>query len=65
MCLNRDLLVKFYGELDISLRMMIHYRVMLTFDKPFDQFLLEEPWRTYEVLSRALGTHNSELFVTM
>ncbi|MFN3805193.1 MAG: hypothetical protein ACK4SY_09065 [Pyrobaculum sp.] len=65
MCLNRDLLIKFYGGLDMSLRVLIHYRVMLAFGKPFDQFLLEEPWRTYEVLSKALGVHNAELFATM
>ena len=53
MCLTRDLLVRFYGALNFSLRTLVHYRVLAAFGKPFDYFLVEEPWRVYEVLENA------------
>ena len=31
----------------------MHYRVLAAFGKPFDYFLVEEPWRVYEVLENA------------
>jgi GNAT superfamily N-acetyltransferase len=65
MCLTRDLLARFYGSLDFSLRALIHYRVMTALGRPFDYFLVEEPWRALEVLERALGRHNAELLLNM
>jgi hypothetical protein len=65
MCLTRDLLVRFYGALNFSLRTLVHYRVLATFGKPFDYFLVEEPWRVYEVLEKALGRHNAELVINI
>jgi len=63
MRITRDLLVRFYSSLDFSLRTFIHYRVLAAFGKPFDYFLVEEPWRVYEVLNKAVGTHNAELIL--
>ncbi|ACB40782.1 hypothetical protein [Pyrobaculum neutrophilum] len=65
MCLTRDLLARFYGSLDVSLRTLTHYRVLAAFGKPLDYFLLEEPWRVYEVLEKALGKHNAELIINI
>ncbi len=65
MCLTRDLLVRFYDALNFSLRTLVHYRVLAAFGKPFDYFLVEEPWRVYEVLEKALGRHNAELVVNI
>ncbi len=53
MCITRDHLVRFYGALNFSLRTLVHYRVMIAFGKPFDYFLVEEPWRVYEVPENA------------
>lgn len=61
----RELLAKFYSELDISLRVLIHYRVLVKFGKPFDYFLTEEPGKVYHVLTEAMGRHNAELFLEM
>jgi len=61
MCLTRDLLVRFYGALNFSLCTLVHHRVMVAFGKPFDYFLVEEPWRVYEVLEKAVGRHSAEL----
>ena len=47
------------------MRTLIHYRVLATFGKPFDYFLVEEPWRVYEVLEKTLGRHNAELFLRL
>jgi len=63
MCLTRDLLVRFYGSLDFSLRALVHYRVLAVFGRSFDYFLVEEPWRVYEVLNKAVGRHNTELIL--
>jgi len=63
MCLTRDLLVRFYSSLDFSLRTLVHYRVLAAFGKPFDYFLVEEPWRVYEVLKKAVGAQNAELIL--
>ncbi|MEL9991337.1 MAG: hypothetical protein QXP98_07885 [Thermoproteus sp.] len=65
MCITKDLLVRFYGSLDFSLRTLIHYRVLTMFGKPFDYFILEEPWSVYDILTKALGRHNADLFVHM
>ncbi len=63
MCLTRDLLVRFYGSLNFSLRALVHYRVLAVFGRSFDYFLVEEPWRVYEVLEKAVGKHNTELIL--
>jgi len=65
MCVTREALVKFYGSLSFSLRMLIHYRVLAATGKPFDYFLVEEPWSVYVVLERVMGVHNAELFLYM
>ena len=65
MCITRDLLVRFYGALNFSLRTLVHHRVMVAFGKPFDYFLVEEPWRVYEVLEKAVGRHSAELVVNI
>ncbi|MEZ0319565.1 MAG: hypothetical protein ABWK05_06210 [Pyrobaculum sp.] len=65
MCINKDLLVRFYSSINFSLRNLIHFRVLSTYGKPFDQFLVEEPWAAYDVLTRAMGKHNADLFVNM
>jgi len=65
MCITQDLLVRFYGVLNFSLRALVHYRVLAAFGKPFDYFLVEEPWRVYEVLEKALGRHNAELVINI
>jgi hypothetical protein len=65
MCLTRDLLVRFDGALNFSLRTLVHYRVLAAFEKPLDYFLVEEPWRVYEVLEKAVGRHNAELVVNI
>jgi len=65
MCVTREALVKFYGQLSFSLRTLIHYRVLAATKKPFDYFLVEEPWSVYGVLEKAMGIHNAELFVYM
>jgi hypothetical protein len=65
MCITRDLLVRFYGALNFSLRIFVHYRVLAAFGKPFDYFLVEEPWRVYEVLEKAVGRHNAELVINI
>jgi len=58
--------VKFYGDSAFfAMRTLIHYRVLATFGKPFDYFLVEEPWRVYEVLENTLGRHNAELFLRL
>jgi hypothetical protein len=65
MCLTRDLLVRFYDALNFSLRVFVHYRVMVAFGKPFDYFLVEEPWRVYEVLEKAVGKHTTGLIINI
>ena len=66
MCITKDLLAKFYGDSAFfAMRTLIHYRVLATFGKPFDYFLVEEPWRVYEVLEKAIGRHNAELFLRL
>ena len=45
------------------MRALVHYRVLAVFGRPFDYFLMEEPWRVYEVLEKAVGKHNTELFI--
>ncbi len=66
MCITRELLAKFYGDSAFfAMRTLIHYRVLATFGKPFDYFLVEEPWRVYEVLEKAVGRHNAELIVNI
>jgi len=45
MYLTKELLVRFYGVLNFSLRTLVHYRMLAAFRKPFDYFLVEEPWR--------------------
>jgi len=65
MCMTRESLVKFYGSLSFSLKTLIHYRVLAATRKPFDYFLVEEPWSVYGVLERAMGVHNAELFLYM
>jgi hypothetical protein len=66
MCVDKELLVKFYGDPSFtSLRVLLNYRALSAVGKSFDYFLLEEPWRVYEVLEKALGRHNAELFLRM
>jgi hypothetical protein len=65
MCLTKDLLVRFYGVLNFSLRALVHYRVLAALGKPFDYFLVEEPWRVYEVLEKAIDRHNAELVINI
>jgi len=65
MCMTREALVKFYGSLSFSFRTLIYYRVLAATKKPFDYFLVGEPWSVYEVLAKAMGVHNAELFVYM
>ncbi len=62
-CPTKDLLIKFYGWLNFSLRTLLHYRMLATFGKPFDYSLVEEPWRVHEVLEKAVGRHNAELIL--
>jgi hypothetical protein len=64
-CPTKDLLVRFYGSLNLSLRTLVHYKVLAAFGKPFDYFLVEEPWQAYEVLEKAVGAHNAELILYM
>ena len=52
-CASPETSCRFYGALNFSLRTLVHYRVMVAFGKPFDYFLVEEPWRVYEVLENA------------
>jgi hypothetical protein len=64
MCITRELLAKFYGDSAFfAMHTLIHYRVLIAFGRPFDYFLVEEPRRIYEVLEKALGRHNAELFL--
>jgi hypothetical protein len=66
MCITKELLTKCYGDSAFfALRLFIHYRVLATFGRPFDSFLVEEPWRIYEVLEKAIGRHNAELFLQL
>ncbi len=66
MCITKELLAKFYGDSAFfAMRTLIHYRVLATFGRPLDYFLVEEPWRVYEVLEKALGRHNAELFLRL
>ncbi len=65
MCLTGDLLVRFYDALNFSLRTLVHYRVMVASGRPFDYFLVEEPWRMNEVLEKAVGRHNAELVINI
>jgi hypothetical protein len=66
MCITKELLAKFYGDSAFfTMRMFIHYRVLAVFGKPFDYFLVEEPWRVYEVLEKTIGRHNAELFLRL
>ncbi len=66
MCITRELLAKFYGDpAFFAMHTLIHYRVLATFGKPFDYFLVEEPWRVYTVLKKAVGRHNAELLLRL
>ena len=66
MCITKELLAKFYGgSAFFAMRTLIHYRVLATFGKPFDYFLVEEPWRVYAVLEKTVGKHNAELFLRL
>ena len=66
MCITKELLAKFHGDSAFfAMRTLIHYRVLATFGRPFDSFLVEEPWRIYEVLERAIGRHNAELVINI
>ncbi|MGC9119484.1 MAG: hypothetical protein ACP5I3_10945, partial [Thermoproteus sp.] len=59
------LLARFYGSLDFSLRGLLHFKSLAALGYPFDKVLLEEPWRTYDVLTSLVGRHNAELILTM
>ncbi len=53
MCITKELLAKFYSDSAFfAMRTLIHYRVLATFGRPFDYFLVEEPWLAYEVLEK-------------
>jgi len=66
MRITKEPLAKFHGDSAyFAMRTLIHYRVLATFGRPFDYFLVEEPWRIYEVLERAIGRHNVELFLRL
>ncbi len=66
MYITKELLAKFYGDSAFfAMRTLIHYRVLATFGKPFDYLLVEEPWRVYAVLEKAVGRHNAELFLRL
>jgi hypothetical protein len=66
MCITKELLAKFYGDSAFfAMRALIHYRVLATYGRPFDYFLVEEPWLAYEVLEKTLGRHNAELFLRL
>ncbi len=66
MCITKELLAKFYGDSAFfAMRTLIHYRVLATYGKPFDYFLVKEPWLAYEVLEKTLGRHNAELFLRL
>ena len=66
MCVAKDLLVRFYGGLEFfPMRIFIHQRVFVAFGKPFDYFLVEEPWRVHEVLEKAIGRRKAELFIQL
>jgi len=66
MCITKELLAKFYGDSAFfAMRTLIHYRVLATFGRPFDYFLVKEPWLAYEVLEKTLGRHNAELFLRL
>jgi len=66
MYITRELLAKFYGDSAFfAMRTLIHYRVLATFGRPFDYFLVEEPWQVYEVLEKTLGRYNTELFLRL
>ncbi|MFZ8837430.1 MAG: hypothetical protein ACO2PM_00550 [Pyrobaculum sp.] len=47
------------------MRTLIHYRVLAAFGRPFDYFLVEEPWCSYAVLEKVVGRHNAELFLRL
>jgi hypothetical protein len=66
MCITKELLAKFYGDSAFfAMRTLIHYRVLVAFGRPFDYFLVKEPWLAYEVLEKAVGRHNAELFLRL
>jgi hypothetical protein len=66
MCITKELLAKFYGDpAFFAMRTLIHYHVLATYGKPFDYFLVKEPWLAYEVLEKTLGRHNAELFLRL
>jgi hypothetical protein len=66
MCVTRELLAKFYGDSAFfAMRTLIHYRVLATFGRSLEYFLVEEPWRVYAVLEKTLGRHNAELFLRL
>jgi hypothetical protein len=66
MCITKELLAKFYGDSAFfAMRTLIHYRVLAAFGRPFDYFLVEEPWRVYAVLEKAVGRHNAEIFLRL
>ncbi|MCC6067225.1 MAG: hypothetical protein LM562_05610 [Pyrobaculum sp.] len=66
MCITKELLAEFYGDSAFfAMRTLIHYRVLATYGKPFDYFLVKEPWLAYEVLEKTLGRHNAELFLRL
>jgi hypothetical protein len=66
MCVTRELLAKFYGNSAFfAMRTLIHYRVLATFGRSLEYFLVEKPWRVYAVLEKTLGRHNAELFLRL
>jgi len=65
MCLTREALVEFYRKLFFSFRTLIYYRVLAATGRPFEYFVVEEPWSVYEVLVKAMGVHNAEFFLYM
>lgn len=60
-CITKELILRFYAESSLYWRTLVYYRLMAAFGKPLDYYIMEEPWRLYQVLEKALGRHNAEL----
>lgn len=65
MCITSEGLLKFYDELDQSLKLLIHYRVKHKFGKSFEEIVSNGIANAYNVLVEALGFHNAELILRM
>ncbi|MEL9991663.1 MAG: hypothetical protein QXP98_06240 [Thermoproteus sp.] len=58
-------LLRFYRSLDVSLRLLIRFKLGRVVGRTFEELAEREPWALYPALVKALGEHNAEVLLNM